>query len=354
MARRIIDAFLRGEVGGPLAGLLRVPLIPAALLFAGAAAMRASLYGRGVLRRDRLPIPVVSVGNLTVGGTGKTPFVRALARRLIADGHRPLILGRGYGAKVAGGLDEEGASLQRDLPDARVVQSPDRFRAARPHLDADPPFTVAVLDDGAQAMRLHRDLEILLIDAKRPFGAGWPLPAGALREGRGAIARADLVIVTRSGGLDGPGRERLTVKLAQAGLDADMAWAVHAPDRLIPDGRGLGELRGKRVYLLSGIAAPESFAETVRGLGADVVGNSAHSDHHAFTANDLMSAASSARDAAADLLLATGKDEPKLGVLGPTDPPLCFLEVVVRLDPNGEGLLDGALKRLFGPHSDPR
>ncbi|NRA97475.1 MAG: tetraacyldisaccharide 4'-kinase, partial [Planctomycetes bacterium] len=161
MARRMIDAFLRGEAGGPLAGLLRVPLIPAALLFGGVAAMRASLYGRGVLKRDRLPIPVVSVGNLTVGGTGKTPFVRTLVRRLMADGHRPLILGRGYGARVAGELDEEGASLQRDFPDARVVQSPNRFRAALPHLDAEPPFTVAVLDDGAQAMRLHRDLEVL-------------------------------------------------------------------------------------------------------------------------------------------------------------------------------------------------
>lgn len=353
MARRMIDAFLRGEAGGPLAGLLRVPLIPAALLFGGVAAMRASLYGRGVLKRDRLPIPVVSVGNLTVGGTGKTPFVRTLVRRLMADGHRPLILGRGYGARVAGELDEEGASLQRDFPDARVAQSPNRFRAALPHLHADPPFTVAVLDDGAQAMRLHRDLEILLVDAKRPFGAGWPLPAGALRECRGAIARADLVVVTRSGGLDAAARARLASTLARAGLDADIAWAVHAPDRLMPDGRRLDELKGKRVYLMSGIAAPASFAETVRGLGGQVVGERAHGDHHAFTAGDLMSAATAARDAAADVLLATGKDEPKLGALGPTDPPLCFLEVIVRLDPNGEGLLDGALKRLSRPPSEP-
>ena len=160
-------------------------------------------------------------------------------------------------------------------------------------------------------------------------------------------------MVTRSGGLDAAARARLASTLARAGLDADIAWAVHAPDRLMPDGRRLGELKGKRVYLMSGIAAPASFAETVRGLGGQVVGERAHGDHHAFTAGDLMSAATAARDAAADVLLATGKDEPKLGALGPTDPPLCFLEVIVRLDPNGEGLLDGALKRLSRPPSEP-
>lgn len=353
MARRTIDAFLRGESSGPFASLLRIPLIPAALLFGGAAAVRASLYGRGLLKRDRLPIPVISVGNLTVGGTGKTPFVRTLARRLIAQGHRPLILGRGYGAKTRNGLDEEGASLQRDLPGACVAQAPDRFEAARPHLESDPPFTVAVLDDGAQALRFHRDLEIVLVDAQRPFGAGWPLPAGALREGRGAIARADLVVVTRSEGLLAGGRERLVAALSRAGLDAEVAWSTHAPDRLIPDGGAPDSLEGKRVYLLSAIASPASFAKTVQGLGAQVVGETAHDDHHAFTAADLAAAAAAAKDADAEVLLATGKDEPKLAALGPTDPPLCFLEVVVRLDPDGERVLDRALERLFRPPSDP-
>ena len=353
MVRRFIDAFLRGEASGPLVGLLRVPLLPAAVLYGGGAAVRASRYKRGILRRRRLPIPVVSVGNLTVGGTGKTPFVRALARRLIDGGHRPLILSRGYGARAASGLDEEGASLQRDLPDARVAQAPDRFGAAQTHLDEQPAFTVAILDDGAQAMGLHRDLEIILVDATRPFGCGWPLPAGALREPRGAIGRADLVVVTRSGELDQVGRDRLVEALSRAGLDGDVAWAVHQADRLLPGGMALHELEGKRIYLLSGIAAPESFASTVRGLGGVIVGEQAYGDHHAFRMEELSSAALSARDAGAELILATGKDEPKLSGLGPTVPPLCFLEVIVRLDPDGDVLLDGALKRLLRPPADP-
>ncbi len=354
MGRPNIERFLYGQSSGPRWAILRLALVPFALTYGAIMGLRRFLHARGWLRRDRLSVPVVSVGNLTMGGTGKTPFVRMLAQRLIDDGHRPLIIGRGYGAAAGGGLDEEGASLQSELDGALVVQSPDRFPRGRSELPGDPPFTVTLLDDGAQCLRYHRDVNIVLLDAERPFAAGWPLPAGALREFPGAVRSAHLVVMTRSEALTPEDRHRVSDRVRATGYTGPMTWARHEPHRIWgPDG-SIHTLEGRRVFLISGIARPDSFARSATSLGAEVVGERVFRDHHRFSDEDVLTTDAEARGLGADILLATGKDAPKLSVLARPSLPLCFLEVTVRLDPEGERLLAATLERAGIPLTSVR
>lgn len=352
--RRFSASFLAGTRTGPLTTLLRVLLLPLGCLYGGAVALRNTMYERGVFRVGRLPIPVISVGNLTVGGTGKTPFVRMIGRLLTERGERPLVLGRGYGAKVEGGLDEEGSSLERDLAGADVLQAPDRFAAARPRLDS-LGSTIAVLDDGAQALRFGRDLDIWLLDATKPFGSGVPLPAGSMREFRRGLRRADLIVLTRS---DGCTQEHCDATEATVrrivGPNVEILRSVHAPDRLGPDDAPLDQIRDRRVYLVSAIARPDSFESTVAGLGAAVVGHETFPDHHGFTAEEYARVAANASDHDAEMILCTGKDATKLLRLDsarrPDDRgarPLRFLEVAVRLQDDRADALDRAIDRVL-------
>jgi len=352
--KEVAARFLSGETSPGLSALLRLPLIPLGWFYGGIVGLRTALYRRRWLAVARLPIPVISVGNVTLGGTGKTPFVRTLARRLIARGERPLILGRGYGAMTPGGLDEEGASLTRDLPEALVIQSPDRFAAARPQLPGTPPFTVAVLDDGAQALRFHRDLEIVLVDGRRPFGAGFPLPAGSLREFAGGLKRADVIVATRTGDLAPEERAALKASVRGAGAhDHSLVFSDHAPDHVGPDTADPDTLAGCRAVLISAIARPMAFETTVKALGCEVLGHLTFPDHHGFSSSDVQQAHREGERLQADLILCTGKDAPKLLPLDSRDAaarearPLRFLEVAVRLLDDGNAALDRALDRVL-------
>src|SRR5688572_14608644 len=167
------------------------------VLYRGARALHRGLYAAGLKRRRRLPIPVVSVGNVTVGGTGKTPFVAWLARELIRRERRVLVLARGFGRAAGASHNDEGEWLDRAAPGVRVVQSPDRVRAAAAALSA-APADVAILDDGFQHEPLARDLDVVLIDASDPFGNRRLLPRGPLREPLAALRRAQFVFLTRA------------------------------------------------------------------------------------------------------------------------------------------------------------
>lgn len=349
MTSRRLEAFLRGENSAPWTEVLRLPLIPPAILYGAAAWIARAARTAGLLPRTALPVPVVSVGNLVAGGTGKTPLVRTVCRILMELGHRPMVLGRGYGAPVDGtGLDEEGASLARDLPEVRIVQGADKARAAAAALGAEPGPTVIVLDDGAQSHGLARDLEILVLDARRPFGSGWPFPAGMLREFRGGVRRADVVVLSHAGEAGPDAVDRLRRMLVRCAPNALVAEARHRPARLLPSGEDPASLRGARVQLVSAIAHPASFEQTVAALGAVVTGHDAFRDHHRFIASDLARAAERARAGGAGVILATGKDEPKLRRLPPPPLPLAFLEIELDFDSAGEAALVAALRRAAG------
>jgi tetraacyldisaccharide 4'-kinase len=308
---------------------LRQALWPLGLLYGVVAALRNWTFDAGLRAIHRLPVPVVSIGNLTVGGTGKTPAVSFLCNLARSSGRRPGVLARGYGRAPGAPLNDEGTMLQRRLPWLLQEQDPDRVAAGRRLVGSGADYIV--LDDGMQHRTLHRDLDVVCLDARRPFHNGSCLPAGDLREFRSGLARAGLVLLTRAGGLE---REQLAARVASIAAIARKQVAVHAcehaPSELVrqPDGAvlPLSELRGRRCVLLAAIARPQEFRATVERLGADVVREFRHRDHHRFTEAEVTVAAKAAAEAGA-LLVTTEKDDARMIEFAV---PRCVLRIDLR------------------------
>lgn len=235
-------------------------------------------------RRDvhRADVPVISVGNLTTGGTGKTPVVAEICRRLRAVGCRVAILSRGYGATT--GYNDEAMELTQRMPDVPLVQHPDRVQAARIAVD-ELECEVLVLDDGFQHRRLHRDLDVVVIDATCPFGFGHMLPRGYLREPISSLRRADLVILTHVDQIDPPMRKSIIERIHRHRADMPIVETCHRPamlGRFQGTDRPIDSLRGQRVACLSAIGSPDTFARTLRDCGARIVDRLDLPDHDPF------------------------------------------------------------------------
>jgi len=294
--------------------VLRQALWPLGLLYGTVSAIRNGMFAAGWKRVHKLPVPVVSIGNLTVGGTGKTPAVAWLCQLAKQAGKVPGVLARGYGRAPGAELNDEGTLLLRRLPWLLQEQDPDRVAAGQRLVDKGADFIV--LDDGFQHRRLHRDLDVVCLDARMPFANGLCLPAGDLREFRKGLQRADCLLLTRAGGLD---REQIGMRIERlrqiAGKNVPVHACDHQPTDLIhqPGGEieSVDSLRGRRVVLLSAIAKPHSFRTTVARLGAQIVGEVVHRDHHRFTESEVEAAAATARDADA-ILVTTEKDDARL------------------------------------------
>ncbi|HEV8663094.1 MAG TPA: tetraacyldisaccharide 4'-kinase [Candidatus Methylomirabilis sp.] len=331
--------------GGAGRALLRAGLRVASWGYGAVVVARTGAYGARLLPRHRVPCPVVSVGNLTAGGTGKTPCVISLARRLQERGWRPAVLLRGYGRRSGSGLlvastgqglllsaeeaGDEASLLAGALSGVPVILGADRRRAAEVALrrcGAD----LCLLDDGYQHLRLHRDLDILLLDARCPFGNGALLPRGLLREPSGGTGRADLVILTRADqARDLDGVEGAVRRLNRR---ASLLRAVHRPVSLVrlADGSILPAqaLAGQTVAALSAIGSPGGFEATLRGLGASVAAALRFPDHHRFRQEELERAGREGRMAGATLLVTTAKDRARGGLPARAGGlPLAVLEV---------------------------
>ena len=300
----------------PLANPWRQALWPLGLCYGAVAALRNWTFDCGLRRVHRLPVRVVSVGNLTVGGTGKTPTVAWLCELARQHGRRPGVLARGYRREPGALLNDEGTMLQARLPWLLQEQDPDRVAAGARLCAQGADFVV--LDDGFQHRRLHRDVDLLCVDALQPFGNGLCLPAGDLREFRSGLRRADLALLTRAAGLD---RAQLQARVARIRVlarddDLPVFACEHAPlDALARPGGAvvpLPALRGRRAVLLSAIARPQAFRHTCEQLGLEVAREFRHRDHHRFSAAEVDAAAVAARAADA-VLLTTEKDEARLG-----------------------------------------
>jgi tetraacyldisaccharide 4'-kinase len=289
-------------------------LAPLGWIWSGVARTRNRMFDAGWLRVERAGVPVISVGNLTAGGTGKTPLVHWLVAELQAAGKRPGVLSRGYGRLPGEALNDEGRMLAAAFPGLPQVQEPDRVRGAH-ELVAGSRADVIVMDDGFQHRRLSRDLDVVCLDATSPFGGGQCLPAGLLREPVAGLARAGAIVLTRAEGLGAAGERPLVALLRELAPRATIHKATHAPHDVVrrPDGASAapGTLRGRAVWLLSGIANPDSFEETVLRLGARVAGHDRFPDHHPFTGPELGDAAERAGRAAAELLT-TEKDDVRM------------------------------------------
>ncbi len=309
----------------------------------------AWLYGIGVQVRwfgihagwvspDRLPCRVISVGNLTVGGTGKTPVVILLVEWLLAQGRRVAVLSRGYkrsgrspyvlvsdGTRILAGPAEAGDEpvlIARRCPKALVAVGADRAALGRWVLQQ---FSVdcVVLDDGFQRRSLHRDLDIVLLDATDAAGLDALLPAGRLREPVDGVARAHVVAVTRADARDGVQaiQQRIGHRLTDRQHQVEIVFRPEALVSVSAEGRqALEWCRGRRVWLVSGIGNHQAFRRSVEALGAIVLGETAFGDHHEYGHDDVQSVRSHAAGAQAEVVLTTEKDAVKLTpLLTPAD-----------------------------------
>ena len=323
----------------PLARAARLALVPAERLFAGLSGVRTLLYDAEWMKGSTPPIPVVSVGNLTVGGTGKTPVAAWIARWLLDHGGRPAIIMRGYG-------NDEPAVHRALNPDIDVILGADRGRAVAEA--AGQGIDVAVLDDAFQHRKLKRTVDIVLISADQGVNEIRLLPAGPWREPLSALKRADLVIVTRkaAGAND---VERVHAKLSRFAPRVPRVSVHLAADKLVRvDGEGRAELtslNGERITAVAAVADPAAFVRQLEACGARV-DPMIYRDHHEFDATDveriLASAIGSAR------VVCTLKDAVKLGKQWPREAPALWYvsqRVIVERGVGGiEQLLDAVLR----------
>ncbi|MBX6311774.1 MAG: tetraacyldisaccharide 4'-kinase [Isosphaeraceae bacterium] len=337
---------IRGERRGPLAAIGRALLnVPAAAYRLGVA-VRNGAFDRGWKAIQRAEVPVVSVGNLTLGGTGKTPMVEWVARWFRARGVRVAVLSRGYGQQE--GLNDEGRVLEENLPDVPHLQDPDRVSLARiavEELEAQ----VLVLDDGFQHRRLARDLDIVLLDALDPFGLGRIFPRGLLREPIRSLRRAGIVALSRADLVD-PSR-RAAIRAEAERQAGPLRWAEvrHAPREAAQatgDVLAIAQLPTRRIAAFCGIGNPEGFRRTLLQIGVEPVGFRTFPDHHAYNSTDVSALARWASDLRADLLLTTQKDFVKLRVDALGLVPLYALRIGLDVM-DGEQLLDEALSPLL-------
>lgn len=328
-------------VWGRAAGaqVARIPLIPLSLLYDATMRLRAAGYRRGWLTSERFSLPTVAVGNLSVGGTGKTPLAAWIADRCVARGRKPGILLRGYGG-------DEALVHQRLVPGAVVIADPDRAAGARRAAAAG--AQVLVLDDAFQLLRVARDLNIAVISAESAEASRWTLPAGPWREGRHALIRADCVVVTRKqAGRDAAGAVADEISVRRPGRPVSVAYlALERFEGLRSGTRHPATvLQGRRVTAAAGIADPQSFAAQLRALGARVQ-LLAYQDHHAYSPGDVERLVRASGEA--DYVVVTEKDAIKLRGQWPHDAaePL-VAALTVQWERNGrqlEQVLDAALQ----------
>jgi tetraacyldisaccharide 4'-kinase len=317
----------------------RYLFLPLAPVYRGVVAIRRAVYRRGWMRRARLDVPVISVGNLTFGGTGKTPTVVALARDLVRMGRRPAILTRGYkrlddGQVVVLGPDprqsatevgDEPLEMARRLPGVPVIVDADRARggAEAARLGAD----VVLLDDGFQHLQLERDLDLVLIDAGDPWGGGRLPPLGRLREPLSALERANSVLITKV-----PTEWRPVVAEIESVVDRvapriQVFVARMRPSRVHVPGEGWREpevLEGRRVIAFAALGRPGGFAATLTEAGAEITATRWFPDHHAYADQELSEIVDHAASASA-VPVTTAKDAVKF----PADAGVWVVEVVM-------------------------
>jgi len=324
---------------------LRAVLGLFSLSYRGGVAARNRLYDLGLLRQAKLPCPVISVGNLTVGGTGKTPTVVLLANLLREKGRRPAVLSRGYGGRAGapvsivsdenrvlmewGEAGDEPVLIARAVPGVPVLTGAERRltgRAAVERFNAD----ILILDDAFQHRQLFRDLDIVLVNAALPFGNGRLLPRGPLREPKASLRRAHLIIRT---GAEGDPVEPL--EEAAAGLP--FFRGIHRPQGIVEGRTGrllpAASLQGEKVCAFAGIGQPEIFRRSLIALGAKVVSFRTFPDHYPYIRSDIDALRRLAAETGADRIITTEKDGVRLDYFPDFLAKVSFLRIGMEITP---------------------
>lgn len=293
----------------------------------------------------RASVPVISVGNITTGGTGKTPFTAFLTRRLTDRGVRVGILSRGY-RSLNGADNDEKRVLDALCPSVPHLQQRDRVSAAKRAV-REHGCNVLILDDGFQHRRLGRDLDIVLIDALNPWGYGHLLPRGLLREPVESLRRADLIVLTRADRCTPDARRAILRELTRIRGNEECVEVAFPPQRLVNvqgESATFDMLAGRRPLAFCGIGNPAGFRETLATLGVNCELRG-FPDHHHYTAADLQSLQQQAEQGSADILLTTQKDLVKIPQTRLGDMPLWGVRIGVRVL-SGEDRLESLLQAL--------
>lgn len=313
--------------------------------------LRAFLYRKNILLKShRLPVPVISIGNLTLGGTGKTPMVRYVTRLLLNRSLRPAIVSRGYGGKATGTVNivsdgvrillppdmagDEPFMLAEALPGVPVLTGPERVRVAR-HAIQEFGVNRIVMDDGFQHLAVSRDLDLVLFSARTLLGNGRVFPGGPLREPLSALERAHCFVIT---GVDNGNRSMVDDfqrRLQGAFLGKPVFAGEYLPTGIWHSRQGktctLAEARELPMFAFAGIANPDSFRQTLRQEGFSLVGFKEFKDHHGYTAQDVAALVAAAQAHGAQALIATEKDFVKLRPFF-AEFPILALTIELRMD----------------------
>lgn len=325
--RDLIRGHHRGIAASAARCLLRAAEVPYTL----AVNWRNRRFDHDASKTHCAGVPVVSVGNLTLGGTGKTPMVKWLARTFRDRGVRVAIVSRGYGAS-SGRQNDEALELGQSLPDVPHVQNPDRVAAAAKAV-REFGAELIVLDDGFQHRRLARNLDIVLLDSLEPFGFDHVFPRGTLREPVRGLQRADVVCLSRADVISADEREAIRRRVVQ--LSPRVVWCelVHAASGLVNSAgetQPLEILGGQRIAAFCGIGNPLGFRHTLASTGCEIAAWRAFADHHSYSARDLAALSAMATDGKAALAVCTRKDLVKLPQTSIGDVPLWAVTIEMR------------------------
>ena len=365
---------------GVRASMLRGFLASMSKLYVGIVNLRLWLYRNRLLRERNLGCLVVSIGNLTVGGTGKTPVVEKFARSLQDGGRRVAILSRGYksvkepflsrlSGKIQGKNEidpprvvSDGKSLLLDsktagdepymlaanLKDVPVVVDKDRVKSGK-HAIAELNCDTLILDDGLQYLRLKHRLDIVLIDRWHPFGTERLLPRGTLREPPRNLKRASFIFITKC---NGEPNDELIERIRLYNRTAEIIECEHRPRYLqhveTRETRPLSDLEGTKVGTVSAIAVPESFEDGISKLGANIEATCRFTDHHRFTEQEIISFINCCIESNVDMIVTTEKDAVRFPRLGRMDVPIYFLRVEIGILSNEESF-DHCINRICQP-----
>lgn len=295
-----------------------------------------------------IAVPVVSIGNLTAGGTGKTPMVAYIARWFRRHGVRVAIVSRGYGAEQ-GGASDEALELERALPDVPHLQNADRVAGGTLAVE-ELASQLIVLDDAMQHRRVKRDLEIVLIDATNPWGYGYLLPRGLLRESIQGLRRADVIVLTRANLVSTAEREKIREQVSRTKTTAIWLEAAHQPlefQQYTGNSMELSAVRGRRVFAFCGIGNPDAFLQTLQQLGLEVVHFEPFADHDPFGSETIVGLEKQILlHKGVEFVVCTSKDLVKLRSDRLARLPLWALKIGLQID-SGEAGLHEELGKLL-------
>jgi len=353
---------MSGSDRSPRGMAMRMAMAAAEPFYAGAMLVRNKLYDKGALKTVKLPRPVISVGNLTTGGTGKTPMIRWLANWLRDEGRRVAVLSRGYKA-AEGQMGDEQIMLDHQLngPGHSMVvvrSDPDRIAGCEAVLAKYPGINVILLDDAFQHRKVARNIDIVLLSAMDPFGFGHVLPRGMLREPIRGLRRADAIVITHCEAVRTAVIEDIEKRIRISNPKAPIYRAAHKQTGLrtadvaasAPPDRSVKDLNAHQYYAFCGIGDPRLLHRYLGAIGGNYVGHRWKPDHHIYRSRELIDIRADALARGADILITTEKDWVKLSQLPDANignPPIWRIEVELKFQNDGDKQLSEQIRQAI-------